>query len=345
MGIPSQWNMRVGILPTGCRNLLSDVSGVTVGHHTLDDGETQTGVTAVLPHGGNIFLDKVMASCHVINGFGKSMGLVQIEELGTIETPIVLTNTLSAGTAYTAVVKHMLRENPDIGRTTGTVNPVICECNDGYINDIRALRVEESHVQSALADAKADFAEGAVGAGRGMSCHEMNGGIGSASRVVTLDGKEYTVGALLMTNHALFRDLTILGDAVGRNLQSVRKTEKDKGSCIVLLATDAPMNERQLRRLCRRAVTGLSRTGSYMANGSGEIAIAFSTANRVPHYANTGVLPLSMIWDESMDDFFRAAAEVVEESVLSSMLHSQTMTGFQGRRLLSLSTYLQITDK
>lgn len=342
MGLEAAWNIRIGQMPAGPRNLISDVPGVTVGHCTLQDGETQTGVTAVLPHGGNLFQEKVLAASHVINGFGKSMGLIQIEELGTIETPIVLTNTLSAGTAYTALVRYMLAQNSDIGVTTGTVNPIVCECNDGYINDIRGLCVQEDHVMEALRRCGADFEEGSVGAGRGMSCHQMKGGIGSASRVASIEGKDYTVGALLLTNHARKDDLLIAGDPIGQRIPNVRLRDTDRGSCIIILATDAPLSERQLKRICKRAVVGLSRTGSYIGNDSGEIAIAFTTANRVPHYPQQSTVPLCMLHDDHINTIFRAAAEAVEESVLSSMLHAETMTGFKGRRLFSLSEFINM---
>ena len=184
MGIPAKWNLNIGHLPHGPLNKISDVPGVTVGHCTLADGDVQTGVTALLPHPGDIFHEKLLAASHVINGFGKTTGLVQIDELGTLETPILFTNTLSVGTAETALVKYMLAQNPDICETTGSVNPVVCECNDSGLNDIRGLHVTEQNVFDALADCKADFAEGAVGAGRGMLCHGLKGGIGSASRVV-----------------------------------------------------------------------------------------------------------------------------------------------------------------
>ena len=341
MGLEAAWNIRIGRMPAGPRNLISDVPGVTVGHCTIQDNEIQTGVTALLPHGGNLFREKVLAASHVINGFGKSMGLIQIDELGTIETPIILTNTLSAGTAYTALVRYMLSQNSDIGDTTGTVNPIVCECNDGYINDIRSLAVQEHHVMEALRRCGADFEEGAVGAGRGMSCHQMKGGIGSASRVVTIGSDAYTVGALLLTNHGMKDDLLIANDPIGRRIPDVRPRDKDKGSCIILIATDAPLSERQLKRICKRAVVGLSRTGSYIGNGSGEIAIAFTTANRVPHYPQQSVIPLSMLHDENINGIFRAVAEAVEESVLSSMLHAGTITGFKGRRLLSLSEFIE----
>ena len=268
MGIESEWKnrgIRVGKLPCGPLDKISDVPGVTVGHCTLSDGEVQTGVTALLPHPGDIFHDKVMAASHVINGFGKTTGLVQIEELGTLETPILFTNTLSVGTVETALVKYMLDRNPDICETTGSVNPVVCECNDSGLNDIRGLHVTEENVWAALADCRADFAEGAVGAGRGMRCHGLKGGIGSASRVVELDGKPYTIGALVLSNHAVFDDLVVAGTPIQTLLDASIPPHEDKGSIITVLATDIPLSERQLRRLCHRALVGLSRTGSTTA--------------------------------------------------------------------------------
>ena len=343
MGIESEWKnrgIRVGKLPCGPLDKISDVPGVTVGHCTLSDGEVQTGVTALLPHPGDIFHDKVMAASHVINGFGKTTGLVQIEELGTLETPILFTNTLSVGTVETALVKYMLDRNPDICETTGSVNPVVCECNDSGLNDIRGLHVTEENVWAALADCRADFAEGAVGAGRGMRCHGLKGGIGSASRVVELDGKPYTIGALVLSNHAVFDDLVVAGTPIQTLLDASIPPHEDKGSIITVLATDIPLSERQLRRLCHRALVGLSRTGSFCGNGSGEIVIAFTTANRVPHYSEKAILPMGMVHDDAINPLFRAVAECVEESVLSSLLHAETVTGYHGRTVRCLSDLL-----
>ena len=343
MGIESEWKnrgIRVGKLPCGPLDKISDVPGVTVGHCTLSDGEVQTGVTALLPHPGDIFHDKVMAASHVINGFGKTTGLVQIEELGTLETPILFTNTLSVGTEETALVKYMLDRNPDICETTGSVNPVVCECNDSGLNDIRGLHVTEENVWAALADCRADFAEGAVGAGRGMRCHGLKGGIGSASRVVELDGKPYTIGALVLSNHAVFDDLVVAGTPIQTLLDASIPPHEDKGSIITVLATDIPLSERQLRRLCHRALVGLSRTGSFCGNGSGEIVIAFTTANRVPHYSEKAILPMGMLHDDAINPLFRAVAECVEESVLSSLLHAETVTGYHGRTVRCLSDLL-----
>ena len=343
MGIEAKWKsrgIRVGKLPCGPLDKISDVPGVTVGHCTLADGEVQTGVTALLPHQGDIFHDKVMAASHVINGFGKTTGLVQIDELGTLETPILFTNTLSVGTVETALVKYMLDKTPDICETTGSVNPVVCECNDGGLNDIRGLHVTEENALAALADCRADFAEGAVGAGRGMRCHGLKGGIGSASRVVELDGKQYTIGALVLSNHAVFDDLVVAGTPIQSLLDAHIPPHEDKGSIITVLATDIPLSERQLRRLCHRALVGLSRTGSFCGNGSGEIVIAFTTANRVPHYSEKAILPMGMLHDDAINPLFRAVAECVEESVLSSLLHAETVTGYHGRTVRCLSDLL-----
>ena len=343
MGIEAKWKnrgIRVGKLPCGPLDKISDVPGVTVGHCTLADGEVQTGVTALLPDQGDIFHDKVMAASHVINGFGKTTGLVQIDELGTLETPILFTNTLSVGTVETALVKYMLDKNPDICETTGSVNPVVCECNDSGLNDIRGLHVTEENVWAALADCRADFAEGAVGAGRGMRCHGLKGGIGSASRVVELDGKQYTIGALVLSNHAVFDDLVVAGTPIQSLLDAHIPPHEDKGSIITVLATDIPLSERQLRRLCHRALVGLSRTGSFCGNGSGEIVIAFTTANRVPHYSEKAILPMGMLHDDAINPLFRAVAECVEESVLSSLLHAETVTGYHGRTVRCLSDLL-----
>ena len=341
MGIDACWNIQIGKLNKGPRNKISDVPGVTVGHCTLADGPVQTGVTALLPHPGDLFHSKVMAASHVINGFGKSIGLVQVEELGSIETPILLTNTLSVGAASTALVKYMLEQCPDICETTGSVNPVVFECNDSGLNDIRGLHITEEHVRAALADCRADFAEGAVGAGRGMRCHGLKGGIGSASRRVELDGRSYTLGALVLTNHATFEDLVIQGVPVSQMIRPELLPHEDKGSVITILATDLPLNERQLGRIARRAIVGLSRTGSYCGNGSGEIVLAFTTANRLPHYPQQAVLPVQMLAEDRMNLVFRAVAEAVEESVLSSLLHAETVTGKNGRTVPSLAQLLR----
>lgn len=324
--------------PRGERDLITDVPGVKVGHVTLKEGDIHTGVTAVLPHGGNCFQDKVMAGVSVINGFGKSVGLIQIQELGTIETPILLTNTLSVGTACQELTRYMLEGNPDIGVTTGTVNCVVTECNDGRLNDIRGLHVRPEHVREALANAGEDFEEGAVGGGTGMVCLGIKGGIGSASRRVEVDGQTYTVGALVMSNFGAPGNLIIGGKHYDTNLG--RDERKDEGSIIMLLATDIPLNERQLSRLAKRSMVALGRVGSYCGNGSGDIAIAFTTANRLPHYSEKNILETKMFYDENIDRVFVAGVEAVEEAIISSLYHAETTTGIRGNCYLGLRDFV-----
>lgn len=353
MGIPDSYGIKIGENLSGEKNLITDVPGVKVGHCTLIGENINTGVTALLPHGGNCFQEKTVASCHVINGFGKSAGLLQIEELGTIETPILLTNTFSVGTASTALIRYMLERNEDIGISTGTVNPLVFECNDGRLNDIRALRVTENDVLTALMNCGGSFEEGAVGAGRGMCCYGLKGGIGSASRRITVDHSEYTVGALLLTNFGQLKDLTINGRKLGQKLSSncIPSDDRDQGSVIAILATDLPLSCRQLKRVAHRAQNGLARTGTITGNGSGEIVLAFSTANHVSHFEKANpLIPFTMLHEEEMDKVFRASIECVEESVISSLFHAENVCGMgntyesllnrMGSHSLDLSTLL-----
>ncbi|MGN8713870.1 DmpA family aminopeptidase [Hornefia butyriciproducens] len=361
MGIPSDAPIRLHRkFERGDRNKITDVQGVRVGQVTLQDGEINTGVTAVLPHCGNIFRDKVMAGCSVLNGFGKSIGLVQIQELGTIETPIVMTNTLSIGTAFTALTKYMLEQNEDIGVSTGTVNCLVTECNDGRLNDIRGLHVREEHVRQALDSASDDFEEGAVGAGTGMVCLGLKGGIGSASRKITADGGEYVIGALVMTNYGSAGNLVIdgihydttkaaarAGESSGcaagtTGAVSTGSEDKDRGSVIILIATDLPLSERQLTRVSKRAMVALARTGSYCGNGSGDIAITFTTANRCAHYSEKDILKYGMFFDENIDRVFEASVEAVEEALISSLYHAKTTKGVRGNRYMGLIDFLNM---
>ena len=324
----------------GGKNLITDVPGVKVGQVTLEDGEKDihTGVTAIFPHSGNLFREKVMAGAAVINGFGKSTGLVQIEEMGTLEAPILMTNTLSVGTALNASVKYMLRDNEDIGVSTSTVNCVVTECNDGTLNDIRGLHVKEEHVFTALTCAGENFEEGAVGSGTGMRCLGVKGGIGSASRILSFDNRDYTIGCLLMSNFGAAGNLKIEGKSIAT--RRIDDELIDRGSVVIVLGTDLPLNERQLKRTAKRAVAGLVRVGSYLGNGSGDIAIAFSNGNLVPHYSQTEILPMKMLHDDTLDRVFEATAEVVEEAVISSLYHAKTVKGIRGKVVRSLKEFL-----
>ncbi len=328
----------------GKLNLITDVQGVKVGQVTLKKDGINTGVTVVFPHEGNIFQDKVMAATDVLNGFGKSVGLLQVDELGTIETPIIMTNTLSVGTATTALVKYMLDQNEDIGLTTGTVNCLVTECNDGRLNDIRGLHVTEEDVFKALNSPSEHFEEGAVGSGTGMCCLGLKGGIGSASRLINVDGQEYTIGALVMSNFGSSGNLIIGGDHIGKRIQNEKEINegpvKDEGSIIIIIATDVPLSERQLKRIAKRSTIALGKTGSYMGNGSGDIAIAFTTANRVPHYSEKDILKTKMFFDDKIDNVFEASIEAVEESIISSLYHAKTTIGYLGKEVKGLREYL-----
>ncbi|MEY8369431.1 P1 family peptidase [Anaerovoracaceae bacterium 42-11] len=341
MGLPKDCKVDLqNKFPKGKRNLISDVPGVKVGHVTLKDDEKfiHTGVTAILPHEGNLFQEKVAAGACVINGFGKSAGLVQIEELGTIETPILMTNTLSVGAGLNGMIRYMLKDNEDIGVSTGTVNCVVTECNDGELNDIRGMHVKEEHVLEALAKADEDFAEGGVGGGTGMCCMGLKGGIGSASRIITCNEKEYTLGAIVMSNFGVLGNLRIDGKRIKTELPKEEKPEK--GSIIIVLGTDIPLSDRQLKRIAKRATVGLARVGSFLGNGSGDIAIAFSNGNRIPHYSKEDVLETKMFHDNAMDKLFDATAEVVEEAVISSMYHAETTKGIRNKVLYGLREFI-----
>lgn len=343
MGIDKSCGFTLGRMDRGERDLITDVPGVTVGHFTIHENDVHTGVTVLLPHQGDIFHDKCQAAAHVINGFGKSSGLVQVAELGTLETPMVFTNTLSVGTAWDALAHYMIERNGDIGLTTGTVNPVVFECNDSHLNDIRGFHIKKEHIDAAFAAAGETFDEGDVGAGAGMSCYSMKGGIGSASRTFKLYGNRYTVGALLLTNFGSMRDLMIGGERVGEKLfaKKQEKAERDRGSVISVIATDAPLDSRQLLRAAKRVQSGLARTGSISGNGSGEIALAFSTSLRVPHEGKGAPVPSAMLYEDDMDHVFRAVVECVEESVISSLMHARRVTGRAGHVRESMTDLLK----
>ena len=337
------YGIDIGLFPKGKNNSITDVEGVKVGHVTLDNKDMKTGVTAILPHGGNIFKEKLVAASHVINGFGKSTGIIQIDELGTIETPIILTNTLSVGTAYDALVRYMLEKNEDIGDTTGTVNPVICECNDGVINDIRGLHVKKEDVYEALENCCIEFQEGNIGAGTGMRCYGLKGGIGSSSRLVELDNNKYTIGILVLSNFGSLEDFILNGDYIGPRL--IKKIEtyspiEDKGSIIVILATDLPLSSRQLQRVIKRVEPGIAKTGSYTSNGSGEVVIGFSTANKIKHYEKDHIVKINIINENKINNIFKATVEATEEAILNSLVCSNSTLNRKGETVYSLKDLL-----
>jgi D-aminopeptidase len=319
-----QSGLITGILPPGPQNDICDVAGVRVGHATIVAGEgelvpgrgpVRTGVTAVLPHGGNLFTDKVPAGLFVLNGFGKSIGLAQLQELGTLETPILLTNTLSAFGAADALASYMIEQNPSIGITTGTVNPVVGECNDGYLNDIQGRHVKEEHVRAALANASSGpVVQGCVG---------FKGGIGSASRQVG----GYRLGALVQANFGKRGDLLIGGAPFLKG--GPEPLNVPPGSIMIVVATDAPLDARQLTRLAKRGALGIARVGGSASNGSGDFVISFSTAYQVPHESDSSLMTVTLLRDGSseLDRLFLAAAEVVEEAILNALWTARSMVG------------------
>lgn len=332
----------VGVLPAGALGTIADVHGVTVGHCTLADGPIQTGVTVVRAHRDDPYRHKVPAAASVINGFGKSIGLVQVEELGVLETPIALTNTFGVAAIAQAQIRAAIASNPHIGREWPTVNPLVFECNDGYLNDIQALAIKESHYTQAFDAAAVEFKRGSIGAGRGMSCFDLKGGIGSASRVANVMGKDFAVGALVLANFGRLPMLTIDGLPLGRELHRRKQSattataaKPEQGSIIMIVATDAPLDSRQLKRLSMRAAAGLARTGSVYGHGSGDIALAFSTAWTVPHEGDFVATP-PLLSDARLDPLFHACADSVEQAIIDALWSATSVTGRDAHTRLSL---------
>ena len=339
-----QMGLALGDLPPGPYNAITDVPGVLVGHVSLNTGSgvlrpgqgpVRTGVTVVLPHGGNLFREKVPAAVHTINGFGKAAGFEQVRELGVLEAPLALTNTLNVGLALDALVAYTVRQSPEIGVSASSINIVVGETNDGYLNDLQGRHVRSEHFFAALANAASGPLElGAVGAGTGTVCYGWKGGIGSASRQLPPDLGGYRLGVLLQSNFGASADLLLGGWPAGRYFQPPVEPYSrplDAGSVMIVLATDAPLDASALGRLCRRAQGGLARTGSHFAHGSGDFVIAFSTALRIPHNSPQPVAQRPILEDvRTLNTLFRAVSECVEEAVLDSLACAETVTGRDG---------------
>lgn len=337
-------DLKIGQLPPGTNNCITDVKGVHVGHVTLqyplaneEDECACTGVTAILPHGGNIFREKVVATSYVFNGFGKTTGLVQLNELGRLESPIMLTNTFGVPAVTQGTLEHLLEQNPEIGESTGTVNIVVGECNDSYLNSIRLMPVKSEHAREAIEKASTDkVEEGAVGAGTGMVCFGYKGGIGCSSRIVKIDAAEerYTVGCLVLSNFGKTEELETYNRFIQPKATDLEASDSQTdGSIIIVLATDAPLNERQLQRIAKRCGIGLGRTGSHMSHGSGDIVIAFSTAQTIPHFSEDHKESIIQLREDNpvTNSLFTAAAESTEEAILNSLSCASTTVGRKGR--------------
>jgi len=336
------WGITVGAGRPGPRNTITDVSGVLVGHTTLISGEgplhpgegpVRTGVTVVLPHEDDLFRQKVRAAVYTINGYGKVHGFEQVRELGLIEAPIALTNTLNVPLVSDALIQRAIYANPQIGVSSSTVNVVVGETSDGYLNDLHGRHVRAEHVWRAIETAcSGAVEEGAVGAGTGTTCFGWKGGIGTASRVTPQEAGGFTVGALVQTNFGRPEQLTVAGVPIGRALQPPAPAPSEPledGSVMIVLATDAPLTSRQLHRLCVRAAAGLVRTGTVFEDGSGDFVIAFTTAYRLDPAPDRLLTDHAALADErwAMDGLFPAVVESVEEAVLNSLWRAETVVG------------------
>lgn len=331
------YGISIGVMPTGPLNAITDVAGVRVGQVTLIQGDSvRTGVTAIVPHDGNIYQEKVPAAIYVGNGFGKLAGSTQVMELGNMETPIVLTNTLSVPVAMNALITHALAQSGN--ERVRSVNALVGETNDGGLNDIRGRHVREEHVLEALERAvSGPVEEGNVGAGTGTIAFGFKGGIGTASRKLPASLGGYTVGVLVQSNFGgvLQVDGMQWGRALGKFNFSNHLLNNVDGSCMIIVATDAPLDSRNLERLAARAFLGLGRTGGIASNGSGDYVIAFSTDPelRVPHSSREKTLSGSFLLNDETSPLFMAAIEAAEEAILNSMFAAETMEGVGGARI------------
>ena len=334
-------NIKCGIMPHGKLNKITDVDGVLVGHSTIDKGSTKTGVTVIMPSEANIFKKKLPAAVHVINGYGKTSGLMQIEELGILESPIALTNTLNVGLVQDALIGYMLERASKEGFQIKSINTVVGECNDCHINDISKRACGEKNVLCAVNGAEKDFDEGAVGAGRGTICHGLKGGIGSSSRIIEADGQKFTLGMLVQSNYGKISDLHINGKNIGEEIEKRIKEDKspELGSIMMIMATDAPLSSRQIKRILKRASNGLARVGAITGNGSGEVVIGFSTANPIDKDDERAVLTGKFLNENCMDLFFRAIAEATEEAVLHSLFASDSDVRLNGEKIYSINEF------
>lgn len=336
--------IRIGRYRPGRYNAITDVAGVRVGHCTLIQGSgalrpgkgpVRTGVTAILPNSGNVFMERVVGGGFILNGAGEVAGLTQTLEWGLIETPILLTNTLSVGACAESVVRHMIEKHPGIGIKHDVIIPLVGECDDSWLNDIAGNHVRYEHVIQAIESASGGAVpEGNVGGGTGMVTTDFKAGIGTSSRKLPQVEGGYTIGVLVMSNFGHMRDLRMDGIPVGELLrpryEEIKKRVQNDGSIIAVVATDAPLLPHQLNRLATRVALGIGRVGSYAAHGSGEIIIAFSTANTVPRVTQKMVYRMKILLDQRMDPLYHAVVEATEEAILNSLCMAEDMEGING---------------
>ncbi len=347
---PRELGIKIGVMKTGQNNAITDVAGVKIGQMSIIEGEKiRTGVTAIIPHEGNLFQEKVPAAIFIANGFGKLAGISQVQELGNIETPIILTNTLSVPTAADAVIDYTLAQKGN--EKVRSVNPVVGETNDSYLNDIAGRHVKKEDVLRAIEIAMpGKVEEGNVGAGTGTICFAWKGGIGTASRVLPSKSGGYTVGVIVQTNFGGV--LQVNGVPVGEELKQYflndQLNDPADGSCMIVVATDAPLTSRNLERLAKRAIFGLAKTGGIASNGSGDYVIAFSTAKqlRVPHSNPTKFYEAIELRNDDVSPLFLAVIEATEEAIINSMFAAQTTKGANGIiQALPVDKVLELSKK
>ena len=324
----------VGRLTPGKLNAITDVDGVRVGQVTVSEGDgptaARTGVTAILPHGGDLWAQRVPAATYVLNGNGEMTGSLWVNTQGALDVPILLTNTMNIPRVADGVLTYLLKTHPDIGRSDDVAIPLVAECDDSTLNDARRRSVSADDAVKAIETAKTGpVAEGSVGAGTGMIAYEFKAGIGTASRKLSEADGGWTVGALVNANMGRRPELTVAGVQVGRELTELPIKASD-GSIIVVLATDAPLDHLKLSRLATRATIGLARTGSTSRHGSGDIFLAFSTGNRVPHYPKESTYAMTVVDDDHLNPLFEAAEEATEEAILNALTAARTVVGRDG---------------
>jgi D-aminopeptidase len=340
----------LGRFRPGRFNAITDVEGVLVGHSTIIEGHGElkpgvgpirTGVTAILPNERNIFMDRLAGGAFVLNGAGEVSGLTQVVEWGLLETPILLTNTMSVGAVSDAVAQHMVEQYPGIGNEHDVIIPIVGECDDSYLNDISGRHVKAHHVREALRRARSGpVEEGAVGAGTGMITCDFKAGIGTSSRKLPKVMGGYTLGVLVMSNFGKMHNLRVAGLPVGEFLaekfRDAKKRVNNYGSIIAVVATDAPLLPHQIQRLCKRVALGIGRVGSYAAHGSGEIIVGFSTANIIPRRTRKMVYKMKLLLDQRLDPLYEAVMEATEEAILNSLCMATAMVGVNGNSVPEL---------
>lgn len=356
-----EFPISLGRLPTGANNSITDIAGVRVGHCTVNAEAVRTGVTVIVPCEDNPFTNKLTAATYVQNGFGKSVGLMQIDELGSLETPIALTNTLNVGKVSDALNQYILDRCKAEGVTVQSINPVVGECNDSKLNDISQRVINCDEVKVALDRASKGFEQGDVGAGRSTVCFGFKGGIGSASRLIEVNDQSYAIGVLVQSNFGATEDFVLQGQSLGqwwldqngklteeahtsdetstRRLTQFDYSECDQGSIMVIVATDLPVNSRQLKRIIKHAAVGIMRTGAYVGHGSGEVMIGFTTANRKPHEGPDFQME-QVIREDALNPAFLGVAEATYEAILNSLIASEGAITKDGHGYVSFKDVL-----